>query len=63
MFQFNCLNNEFGLTKECFRNLLRDLSLLLNFLSEKNIIESSSINEVIDNCFQNVCKYVKIMYI
>ncbi|XP_001952083.2 dystrophin [Acyrthosiphon pisum] len=54
MFQLNCLNNEFGLTKECFRNFLRDLSLLLNFLSEKSVFESSSINNIIDNCFQNL---------
>lgn len=54
MFQLNCPNNELGLTKECFRNFLRDLSLLLNFLSEKSIFESSSIDHVIDKCFQNV---------
>lgn len=54
MFQLNCLNNEFGLTKECFRNFLRDLSLLLNFLSEISVFESSSINSIIDNCFQNL---------
>lgn len=54
LFQLNCLNNELGLTKECFRNFLRDLSLLLNFLSEKSVFESSSINSIIDNCFQNV---------
>jgi len=54
MFQLNCLNNEFGLTKECFKNFLRDLSLLLNFLSEKSIFESSPIDSVIDNCFLNL---------
>ncbi|XP_026807545.1 dystrophin-like isoform X1 [Rhopalosiphum maidis] len=54
MFQLNCLKNELGLTKECFRNFLRDLSLLLNFLSEKSVFESSSINNIIDNCFQNL---------
>lgn len=54
MFQLNCLNNELGLTKECFRNFLRDLSLLLNFLSEKSVFESSSISNIIDNCFQNL---------
>ncbi|CAI6362040.1 unnamed protein product [Macrosiphum euphorbiae] len=54
MFQLNCLNNELGLTKECLRNFLRDLSLLLNFLSEKSLFESSSINNIIDNCFQNL---------
>lgn len=54
MFHLNCPNNELGLTKECFRNFLRDLSLLLSFLSEKSIFESSSIDNVIDNCFQNV---------
>lgn len=56
MFQINCLNDDFGLTKEFFRNLLRDLSLLLDFLSEKNVFETSSINNVIDNCFENVNK-------
>lgn len=54
MFQLNCLDNQCGLTKECFRNFLRDLSLLLDFLSEKIIFESSSLNNIIDNCFQNV---------
>ncbi|KAL5235848.1 hypothetical protein ACI65C_003258 [Semiaphis heraclei] len=54
MFQLNCLNNELGLTKECFRNFLRDLSLLLNFLSENSVFESSSINNIIVNCFQNL---------
>lgn len=56
MFQLNCFNNEFGLTKECFRNFLRDLGLLLNFLSEKNLFESSSITNAIDNCFLKVNK-------
>ncbi|XP_025405904.1 dystrotelin-like isoform X2 [Sipha flava] len=54
MFQLNCLDNKFGLTKEYFRNFLRDLSLLLEFLSEKILFESSSLNSIIDNCFQNL---------
>lgn len=56
MFQLNCLHDGSGLTKEFFRNLLRDLSLLLDFLSEKNVFETSSINNVIENCFENVNK-------
>lgn len=56
MFQLNCLNDDFGLTKEFFRNFLRDLSLLLDFLSEKNVFETSSINNVIEQCFENVNK-------
>lgn len=59
MFELNCLNNKSGLTKNCFRNFLRDLSLLLMFLSEKSILESSSIDSVIDSCFQTVNKYFK----
>lgn len=54
IFQLNCNNNELSLTKDSFRNLLRDLSLLLSFLSENNVFESSSIDNVIDNCFDNV---------
>jgi len=57
MFQLNCLNNGKGLTKEYFRNFLRDLSLLLMFLSEKSFVDSSSIDNVIDSCFQNVNNY------
>lgn len=57
MFQLNCLNNGTGLTKEYFRNFLRDLSLLLMFLSEKSFVDSSSIDNVIDSCFQNVNNY------
>lgn len=57
MFQLNCVNNEVGLTKECFYNFLKDFSYLLDFLSEKNVFEDS-INNIIDNCFQKVCTVI-----
>lgn len=54
MFQLNCLNKEFGLTKEYLHNYLRDLSWLLDFLSERNVFEYSPLKNVIDNCFLKV---------
>ncbi|XP_050534640.1 dystrophin-like isoform X2 [Daktulosphaira vitifoliae] len=51
MFQLNC-DNVTGFTKSCMKNLLRDLSLLLNFLSEKSVFETTSIDSAIDSCFK-----------
>lgn len=53
MFQLNC-DNVTGFTKSSMKNLLRDLSLLLNFLSEKSVFETSSIDNVVDSCFKKV---------